>query len=112
VFDKYPLRIGNYFKQASIHGYSPQTEMFVQRIFSQETFDLVIYNAGMDPINTGVSLKDIEEREKMVRFYIGDTPAVFALAGGYTWGEYTMDDLVDWHLLTLKTWEEYDKVKK
>jgi acetoin utilization deacetylase AcuC-like enzyme len=112
VFDKYPVRKGNYFKQASIHGYSPQTEMFVQRIFSQETFDLVIYNAGMDPINTGVSLQDIEEREKMVRFYIGDTPAVFALAGGYTWGEYTMDDVVDWHLLTLKTWEEYDKVKK
>ena len=112
VFDKYPVRKGNYFKQASIHGYSPQTEMFVQRIFSQETFDLVIYNAGMDPIDTGVSLEDIVEREKMVRFYIGDTPAVFALAGGYTWGEYTMDDLVDWHLLTLKTWEDYDKVKK
>jgi acetoin utilization deacetylase AcuC-like enzyme len=112
AFDKYPVRKGNYFKQTNPSFYIGHTEMLVQRVFSEHSFDLVIYNAGMDPINTGVSLKDIEEREKMVRFYIGDTPAVFALAGGYTWGEYTMDDVVDWHLLTLKTWEEYDKVKK
>ena len=112
VFDKYPVRKGNYFKQTNPIFFNGHTEMLVQRVFSEHSFDLVIYNAGMDPINTGVSLKDIEEREKMVRFYIGDAPAVFALAGGYTWGEYTMDDLVDWHLLTLKTWEEYDKVKK
>ncbi len=112
VFDKYPVRKGNYLKQANKNAYADQAEMMVQRIFSEKSFDLVIYNAGMDPINTGVSLEDIVEREKMVRFYIGDTPAVFALAGGYTWGEYTIEDVVDWHLLTLKTWEEYDKVKK
>ena len=112
AFDKYPVRAGNYFKHSNSKMYIAHVEMLVQRIFSEHTFDLVIYNAGMDPINTGVSIEDIAEREKIVRFYIGDTPAVFALAGGYTLGDYTMDDVVDWHLLTLKTWEEYDKVKK
>lgn len=67
-------------------------------------FDLIVYNAGMDPLNSGVSLKDIAQREEAVREFIGDTPAIFALAGGYTWGEATMDELVDWHRLTLETW--------
>lgn len=67
-------------------------------------FDLIIYNAGMDPLNSGVSLKDVAQREEAVREFIGDTPAIFALAGGYTWGETTMDELVDWHRMTLKAW--------
>ena len=69
-------------------------------------FDFVIYNAGMDPLNAGVSLEDIVYREQAVRKFIGDTPAIFALAGGYTWGNKTMDDVVDWHRITLNTWTE------
>jgi len=69
-------------------------------------FDFVIYNAGMDPLNAGVSLEDIVYREQAVREFIGDTPAIFALAGGYTWGNKTMDDVVDWHRITLNTWTE------
>ena len=69
-------------------------------------FDFVIYNAGMDPLNAGVSLDDIVYREQAVREFIGDTPAIFALAGGYTWGNKTMDDVVDWHRITLNTWTE------
>jgi acetoin utilization deacetylase AcuC-like enzyme len=71
-----------------------------------DDFDFIIYNAGMDPLNAAVSLSDIEYREKAVRDFIGDTPAIFALAGGYTWGNKTMDDVVDWHSITLKTWAE------
>lgn len=71
-----------------------------------DKFDFIIYNAGMDPLNAGVSLADIQYREKAVREFIGDTPAIFALAGGYTWGNKTMDDVVDWHSITLNTWAE------
>lgn len=71
-----------------------------------DDFDFIIYNAGMDPLNAGVSLSDITYREKAVREFIGDTPAIFALAGGYTWGNKTMDDVVDWHNITLNTWAE------
>jgi hypothetical protein len=39
-----------------------------------------------------------------VREFIGETPAIFALAGGYTWGNKTMNDVVDWHRITLNTW--------
>ena len=66
--------------------------------------DLIIYNAGMDPLNSGVSLNDVAEREDAVREFIGDPPAIFALAGGYTWGDTTMEELVDWHRMTLNAW--------
>ena len=69
-----------------------------------DPFDVIIYNAGMDPLNSGVSLGDIIWREKAVSDFIGDTPAVFALAGGYTWGNKTMEDVVDWHRITIDTW--------
>jgi len=69
-------------------------------------FDFVIYNAGMDPLNSGVSLDDIIYRENAVREFIGETPTIFALAGGYTWGNKTMNDVVDWHRITLKTWAQ------
>ena len=69
-------------------------------------FDFVVYNAGMDPLNAGVSLEDIVYRENAVRNFIGDTPAIFALAGGYTWGNKTMNDVVDWHRITLNTWAQ------
>ena len=67
-------------------------------------FDLIIYNAGMDPINSGVAIPHIKYRERVVREYIGDTPAIFALAGGYTWGNRTLDDVSDWHRITINTW--------
>lgn len=69
-----------------------------------DSFDFIIYNAGMDPLNSGVSLSDIQYRENAVRDFIGDTPAIYALAGGYTWGNKTMDDVVNWHRITMETW--------
>ena len=71
-----------------------------------DPFDLIIYNAGMDPLNAGVTEEDIVKREIAVRNFIGETPAIFALAGGYTWGGTTMDDLVNWHRNTLQEWSK------
>ena len=67
-------------------------------------FDLIIYNAGVDIRNSGVSEADLRAREEMVSDFIGATPAVFGLAGGYTWGRYNIDDVVGWHRLTINEW--------
>jgi len=67
-------------------------------------FDLIIYNAGMDPLNSGISMNDIKFREKAVRNFIQDTPAIFALAGGYKWGGKTLDEVASWHRITIDTW--------
>jgi len=76
-----------------------------------DPFDLIIYNAGMDPLNSGVSLKDIVYRENAVRELIGDTPAIFALAGGYTWGNKTIEDVVSWHRITIQTWADAEELQ-
>jgi acetoin utilization deacetylase AcuC-like enzyme len=66
-------------------------------------FDLVLYNAGMDPANSGVSVSDLRQREQMVAEWAARHvyPVVYALAGGYTSG-ITMAELVDLHLLTVR----------
>jgi len=71
---------------------------------SLSPFDLIIYNAGVDIRNSGVSEADLRAREKMVSDFISATPAVFGLAGGYTWGRYNIDDVVGWHRLTINEW--------
>jgi acetoin utilization deacetylase AcuC-like enzyme len=72
-------------------------------------FDFVIYNGGMDPINDGVSEDVIRYRERAVRDFIGNTPAIFALAGGYTWGGETYEDITAWHRMTLNTWAQKER---
>lgn len=65
-------------------------------------FDLVLYNAGMDPANSGVRASDLRQREQLVAEWADrhTYPLVYALAGGYTSG-ITMAELVDLHLLTV-----------
>jgi acetoin utilization deacetylase AcuC-like enzyme len=66
-------------------------------------WDFVIYNAGVDPYNTGVPAGDIYEREQMVAQFVkdGNYPTIFSIAGGYTWGQTTMEQLVDLHVSTV-----------
>ena len=66
------------------------------------TFDLVLYNAGMDPSDSGVSADQLCQREQMVAEWasVRDHRLVYALAGGYT-DRLTMDELVDLHKLTV-----------
>jgi acetoin utilization deacetylase AcuC-like enzyme len=68
------------------------------------TFDLVLYNAGMDPANSGVSAGDLKTREHMVGEWARDREhhLAYALAGGYTGYDITMSDLVELHLLTVE----------
>jgi acetoin utilization deacetylase AcuC-like enzyme len=66
-------------------------------------FDLVLYNAGMDPANSGVSTADLSLRERMVAEWAAERGqrVVYAPAGGYTGGAIAMDDLVALHRLTI-----------
>jgi acetoin utilization deacetylase AcuC-like enzyme len=68
------------------------------------SFDLVLYNAGMDPANSGVSAADLKTREQMVADWatVKEYPLVYALAGGYTGYDLTMSDLVELHLFTVE----------
>jgi acetoin utilization deacetylase AcuC-like enzyme len=67
------------------------------------TFDLVLYNAGMDPANSGVSEAELSLRERMVAEWAAERGhrVVYALAGGYTGGGITMEDLVALHRFTI-----------
>jgi acetoin utilization deacetylase AcuC-like enzyme len=67
------------------------------------TFDLVLYNAGMDPANSSVSKADLGLREQKVAEWAAERGQrlVYALAGGYTGGGITMEDLVTLHRLTV-----------
>jgi acetoin utilization deacetylase AcuC-like enzyme len=66
-------------------------------------FDLVLYNAGMDPANFGVRAADLKKREQMVAEWISDRGhhLVYALAGGYTGQTISMGDLVGLHNFTV-----------
>jgi acetoin utilization deacetylase AcuC-like enzyme len=67
-------------------------------------FDLVLYNAGMDPFDNGVSEETLRVREEKVAEWAGEHGhrLVFSLAGGYTSARLPMDGLVDLHLLTVE----------
>lgn len=87
-------------------GYRKAVEKALDYASTLEKFDFIVYNAGVDVRNSGVSENDLRIRERLVRTFIGDTPAIFGLAGGYTWGRYTIDDVVAWHRLTIARWAE------
>jgi acetoin utilization deacetylase AcuC-like enzyme len=70
--------------------------------------DFIIYNAGMDPINAGYSRHSLAYREELVAevCLALEVPTIFALAGGYTWGSTSMDELVNLHRLTIRSFAE------
>ena len=67
--------------------------------------DLVIYNAGMDPANAGVSAAVLAERERRVADWVRAqaVPATYLLAGGYLSRNIDWEALVALHRLTTDT---------
>ena len=74
-------------------------------------FDLVLYNAGMDPFEgchiggrRGMTRDVLAEREETVFAWCraSGLPVAFVLAGGYAGGGLTQAGLVDLHRLTLE----------
>ena len=84
--------------------YIPAINASLEHAASLAPFDLIIYNAGVDIRNSGVSEADLRTREQLVSEFIGTSSAIFGLAGGYTWGRYNIDDVVGWHRLTIAEW--------
>jgi acetoin utilization deacetylase AcuC-like enzyme len=75
-----------------------------------EAFDLVIYNAGMDPYEQcavgglhGMTAEVLAERERTVFAWCSAAalPVAFVLAGGYENTRFTRQELVALHRLTL-----------
>jgi len=73
-------------------------------------FDLVLYNAGMDPYEgcatgglEGITREILAERERTVFDWCRaeGLPVAFVLAGGYTGARVTQAELVDLHRLTI-----------
>ena len=72
-------------------------------------FDVVIYNAGMDPHQASlggiadITFETLAERERLVFAWARDRhlPVAFTLAGGYLSDDLLQDDLVGLHRLTI-----------
>ena len=106
AFDTWTPSGSSYFTITEPSMYRSSVKVALDYAASLEPFDLIIYNAGVDIRNSGVDEIDLRVRESMVRDFIGNTPAIFGLAGGYTWGRYTIDDVVGWHRLTIQEWAQ------
>lgn len=93
------------------------------QVAQEGDWDLVIYNAGMDPYDSGVTAIELIQREAMVAKFVAERRAIFALAGGYLSEPYYVHDvetgeetmlypgldqgqLVDLHLETMRQWIE------
>jgi hypothetical protein len=77
---------------------------------SGTSFDLLIYNAGMDPFERcdvggllGITKEVLDQREQLVFDWARDRrlPVAFVLAGGYTGARVSRADLVQLHMLTI-----------
>ncbi|MFL3016324.1 MAG: hypothetical protein ACJZ2F_02150, partial [Acidimicrobiales bacterium] len=90
------LEIGDY----SDESYLEVIDEMLERIPGDT--ELLIYNAGMDPAPM-ISAEALKEREQRVAAWAKDnqTPAVFVLAGGYTWS-MSQEELVELHLTTVE----------
>ena len=64
-------------------------------------WDFIVYNAGVDPVNCGISFDEVKTREELVSDFVKDTPCAISIAGGYTWGGITMEEIVDLHRNTI-----------
>lgn len=76
---------------------------------------IVIYNAGVDPVNTAGFFRPkqvIGDREALVSEWLDDKPAVFTLAGGYKWGGLTMEDIAALHYENIWQWAQYCEINK
>lgn len=85
------------------HSYSAVLLQRLEGLEALQPFDVLIYNAGMDPFDHGLSPRALEHREDIVFAWAHgqQLPVAFVLAGGYTGSHLSEDGLVDLHRLTI-----------
>jgi acetoin utilization deacetylase AcuC-like enzyme len=128
-FDMYETNTANYRRVVSLHSDSNMgddgeesisdsddeyiewiTDALVAAELRYQDDMIVIYNAGIDPINVvdfGDPMGVLERREELVSSWIADKPSVFTLAGGYKWNDFTLDDIADGHIINIAIWARH-----
>lgn len=98
-----PTNDFDWFKVARVEDYLTDIAAALDYATSCGTFDLVLYNAGMDPANSGVTFTDLALREDMVAGWATERgfPLAYTLAGGYLGYNISSADLVSLHRLTI-----------
>lgn len=112
-FDLYKVRLDDD-KSVLVNAHNSSDDQYITHVrmmlarLADIRPDLVIYNAGMDPYNAGITRATLSWREEIVATCIKllNVPAIFALAGGYTWGSVTMQELSNLHRLTIRAFAE------
>jgi acetoin utilization deacetylase AcuC-like enzyme len=104
AFDRWSPNSFDQLLFADADNYLPRVGEALELADKAGTFDLVLYNAGMDPSDSGVSPSALQQREQMVAQWAGERNhrLVYALAGGYTGRGIGMSELVDLHNLTVE----------
>jgi acetoin utilization deacetylase AcuC-like enzyme len=105
-YDSYsPVNEFDYFSCSKVGAYLKEITLALQHASTLGGFDLVIYNAGMDPANSGVDYPTLLAREAFVCEWAltQNAPLVYTMAGGYLGAELDMDGLVSLHRLTIDT---------
>ena len=107
-FDQYGDTANTKLVFADAAGYLEVVERELSLLQNPESFDLVLYNAGMDPHEgagglRGITSETMRRREEMVFSWARShaVPVAWVLAGGYTLG-VSMAELVELHLLTAR----------
>jgi len=110
TFDSYSDTHNATQTMANGRNYLEVVERALDGIVNPTLIDLVILNMGMDVHEQaggtrGITTEVVRQREQMVFAWTraNDIPAAFCLAGGYTAGGVTMDELVDLHRITIET---------
>ncbi len=104
-FDRWTPEGSDSYRLVDADDYLPAISDALDRAEETGPFDLVLYNAGMDPVtDSGVSPTTITHRESQVARWATARgwPLVYTLAGGYEHGRYRLDDVATLHTLTVK----------
>jgi acetoin utilization deacetylase AcuC-like enzyme len=112
-FDYYTPTVGNSFELVSDAArYLPAVRELLERLEGSGSFDLCLYNAGMDPHESsaegglaGIAEETLAERERLVFAWCRAhaIPVAFVLAGGYVSPQLPQEQLVALHRLTVET---------
>lgn len=103
-YDRYPSPTA---WKATPGGYLPKVRAAVARVLALMP-DLVIYNAGVDPFDDGVTAGALAERDAYVArsLALAEIPVIVVLAGGYTSGRLTAEALTGMHRTTLEAFTD------
>lgn len=111
-YDSYTASGANRFELVSESArYLPAVRELLAELESSGSYDLCLYNAGMDPHEgsaqgglAGITEETLAERERMVFAWCRARaiPVAFVLAGGYVGPRLTQSSLVALHRLTIQ----------